>query len=100
MAKNNHLVSADILASLSNLKLSQNEMVDAQKHINQILHYVKKINQLNLENTPTTNQVTQKTNQWRDDKVTPSLSQEEVLRSANKTHQGYFVVPAILKNDQ
>ena len=57
-----------------------------------------KIQAIKTDNTEETHQVTNVVNVLREDKVDKNrmLSQEEALANAKETHDGYFLVEAIL----
>ena len=87
------------LSKLANLPLSQKELISLSTDLKDILGYVDEIKQLDLEGFSPIAQVTLKTNQWRYDKITPSLTQKQALSQSKNTHHGYFLVPSILSND-
>ena len=84
------------LAQLANLPLSKQQVSQLTTQITSILEHVNHIQSLDLKGVDQTNQVTQKTNQFRSDDIKPSLTQAEALSQARATHQGYFVVPGVI----
>lgn len=66
------------------------------------LEVVAEMGKLDTANTPPTHQVTGLENAWREDIVDneQTFSQEEALANAAKTHDGYFVVPQIIEQDE
>lgn len=88
------------VAKLSNLPLTDDEAKTYQKNLSSILEYISKINELETEGVAQTNQVTGLTNVFRKDEVDMSrvLSQKDALACAKKTHQGYFVVSAVIES--
>ena len=97
----NKLTKGDIahLAKLSKLDLSPEEGERLTPQISSILENVAQIKGLDLKGLPETNQVTNKTNEFRSDKVEPSFTQEEALSMAKNTHNGYFVVNQLIDNE-
>lgn len=87
------------IASLANLPLNAEEVEKFRKQIPEILEHVNRLQELDLDGVEETPQVTNKTNELREDKVLESLSQEEALGQSSRTKSGYFVVKAIFDNE-
>ena len=85
------------IAKLANLSLSKGEQDKFGKQLSEILSYVEKLEEVDTKNIETTSQVTGLENVTREDKASPSLSQEEVLVNAKSKHNGFFKVKAILE---
>lgn len=83
------------VAKLASLPLKKEEIEKFQKQLSSILNYIAKLNELDTKNIEPTSQVTGLENVTRDDKPSPSLSQEEALKNAKSKHNGFFKVPAI-----
>lgn len=96
MKKSSPKVDINHLAVLASLPLTPAEKKSINRNLSSILDHVGKVQQLELEQLPVTAQVTQKTNQFREDVVTPGLTQSQALSSAPKSHQGFFVVPGVI----
>lgn len=79
------------IAKLANLPLTADETIKFQEQLSEIVGYINDLNQIDTKNVPPTAQVTGKTNEFRQDEVTPSLSQEDALKNAPKSHNGFFV---------
>jgi len=88
------------VAKLAKLNLSSKETVLFQKQLSQVLDYVDKLNEVDTKDQESTSQTTGLENVFRSDKIltSNSLSHEESLSGTEKTHNGYFVVDAILVN--
>lgn len=86
------------MAKASKIKLDKDEVGYFDKQFKKTLEIVDELNQINTSNAAPTYQVTGKKNALREDKidVTRVLTQEEALSNAKNTHNGYFVVEAIL----
>lgn len=85
------------VALLADLKLNQKEVKKFQKQLSEILDYVNVLSELNTKGVEPTSQVTGLENVFREDKPTPSLSQEETLSGAKEKHNNYFKVKAIFE---
>lgn len=86
------------IAKLANLSLSKEEKKKYEKQLNETLSYINNLTEIDTKDAEPTSQVTGLENVTREDTVTPSLSQEEVLKNAKFTHNGFFKVKAILEN--
>ncbi len=95
--KNKPLTIEDVkhVAKLANLDLSKDDLSKFQRQLLEIVEFVGKVSEVKTENVEPTSQVTGLENILREDKVTPSLSQEEVLANAPRKYKGHFVVKAI-----
>lgn len=85
------------LANLAKLKIDSKEKSYFQAQFTETLKIINQFKNLNTANVPPTYSVTRTSNVWREDEVDPMrvLTQEEALKNAKKTHNGYFVVDAI-----
>lgn len=92
-------VDIEYLSRLANIPLTGDEKKRLGEQVSSILDHVKTIQSLDTEGVKETPQVTGKTNELREDVVEESLSQEQALGQAKRTHKGYFVVDAIFKNE-
>ena len=84
------------VAKLANLPLKPDEENKFEKQLSEILSYFEKLKEVNTKSVEATSQVTGLENVTREDKASPSLSQEEVLVNAKAKHNGFFKVKAIL----
>lgn len=91
-------INVSHVAKLANLPLSDEEKKKFEKQLEETLAYVDQLKEVSTEKTPATSQVTGLENVLREDEIKPSLTQEQTLKNAKKTHNGFFVVPAILDN--
>lgn len=83
------------LAKLSYLDLSEEEKELFLDQLNKTIIYVEKINELNTSEILPTSQTTKLKNITRKDEVKQSLTQEQALSNAKKTHKGYFVTKSV-----
>ena len=79
------------IAKLANLPLTADEAQKLRKELEETIEFVNHLSEVNTKGVQPTSQVTGKTNEFREDTITPGLSQEEALKNAPKTHNGYFV---------
>lgn len=86
------------VATLANLTLSTEEESKFEKQLSDILMYVEKLNQVDVDGVEPTSQVTGLENVARNDETTPSLTQEQALSGSTNTHNGMFKVKAVLED--
>lgn len=87
------------LAELANLALTRKQEENLEKSIPSVVEYMDEIKNLDVDDIPETTRVTEEENVLREDIVTPSLSQEDALKNAKNTRNGFFVVPAVLDKE-
>ncbi len=92
------MVDAKYLANLIQMELDKSEEKTLRKGFEETLKTVTVFNELDTKNINPNFQVTGLSNVFREDKIDKNrvLSQKQALSNANKTHQGYFVVPRII----
>lgn len=84
------------IANLAHLQISASEAEKFTGEINNILEYVKKLNELDTEGVDPTVYIIPKKNVLREDKVEPSLNREIALSNAPEQKDGQFRVPKIM----
>lgn len=87
------------IAKLARLNLSETEINTYCGQLSEILNYVQKLRELNVENVEPMKHVLNMVNVMRDDKELPSLSREEVLSNTPEHDGEYFKVPKVLKGE-
>ncbi len=87
------------VAKLANLPLSSEEKKRFEKQLEETLSYVENLNEIDTKTTKPTDHVTGLANVTREDETTPSLSQEDALKNAKTTHNGFFKVPVIIESE-
>lgn len=88
------------LSLLANLPLTDQNKMTFGKQLASVASYIGEVQKINLEGREETAQVTGKVNEFREDSITPSLSQSEALsQTRGKTYNGFFVVPQVIKHD-
>jgi aspartyl-tRNA(Asn)/glutamyl-tRNA(Gln) amidotransferase subunit C len=84
------------VANLARLKLSRKEIEAMALQLNDILTYVAKLNELDVESvTPTTHAISI-VNAFREDVVTPSLERERALANGPRQNGEAFIVPKVI----
>ncbi len=85
------------VAYLARLSFSPEEEARLAEDLSRILEYVQKLNELDTEGVPPTSHVLPIHNVFREDFVTPSLPQDELLANAPSKWQGFFRVPKVIE---
>ncbi|PIR99319.1 Asp-tRNA(Asn)/Glu-tRNA(Gln) amidotransferase GatCAB subunit C [Candidatus Collierbacteria bacterium CG10_big_fil_rev_8_21_14_0_10_44_9] len=98
---NNQITNQDVqhLAKLVSLPLTDDRLNKLVDQITTTFEYINTLQAIDTDSTQETNQVTGLENIMREDVVEESrmLSQNQALQNAKHTHNGYFLVPAILE---
>jgi aspartyl-tRNA(Asn)/glutamyl-tRNA(Gln) amidotransferase subunit C len=84
------------VAMLARLAITEDEKELFTEQLNVILEYVDQLNALDTENIVPTSHVIPMQNVMREDEVTPSLPQSEILKNAPEKQDQYFKVPKIV----
>ncbi|HEX2982403.1 MAG TPA: Asp-tRNA(Asn)/Glu-tRNA(Gln) amidotransferase subunit GatC [Ignavibacteriales bacterium] len=86
------------IAELAKLRFEQNEIEEYTKHLNQILTYVGKLNELNTDNVEPLAYPVENVNVFREDKVKPGVKTADALRNAPDKTEAYFNVPKVINS--
>lgn len=101
MIVKNHEIKNDVdvtyLAQLARLDFTQEEISLFQSQLNQIIGYVQKISELNVDGIEPMSHVVPLNNVFRKDKVRLGLEQEIVMNNAPESRDGLFIVPRIIE---
>jgi aspartyl-tRNA(Asn)/glutamyl-tRNA(Gln) amidotransferase subunit C len=84
------------IASLARLHLDEPEADRFSRNLEDILHYVDQLNKLDVRDVKPTSHVLDVENVFREDKVTPSLSNDQALGFAVDKHKGFYKVPKVI----
>lgn len=85
------------IATYTRIALSDEELPQMTKDLNDIIDSLKPITEYDLEGVePTFHPIGSLSNVMREDVEAASFSQEEALSNAPKQQDGYFLIPAIL----
>ena len=96
------LTRADVehVAHLARLGLSEDEVTLLEGQLNHILEQFAELSELDTDDIAPTAQVIELEGVMRDDVVRPGFTLEEALANAPERSGGYFVVPAVISEDQ
>lgn len=86
------------ISKLANIPLTSDKKNEFEKQLSAILDHFKKMSELPTSEIEETSQITGLSNITSPDEIKPSLSKNEALKNAKKSHNGMFVVPAILED--
>ena len=92
------LKTAEKIADLARLTLSEAELERYAAQMDQILEYIEQLQNLDTSNVKPLSHVQEITNVFRNDEVKPSLPREAVFANAPQEKAGYFVVPKVIKD--
>lgn len=87
------------IAKLARLSLSEEEITMYTHQLGDILNYVQKLNELNIDDVEPMKHVLDMVNVLREDKELPSLSREDVLKNAPEHDKEFFKVPRVLRTE-
>lgn len=92
------ITSEEILhvANLARLHMSQEEVGPMARHLEDILTYVAKLNELDTEGVIPTTHAISIVNAFREDEVRPSLDREKALDNGPQQNGEFFVVPRVI----
>jgi aspartyl-tRNA(Asn)/glutamyl-tRNA(Gln) amidotransferase subunit C len=84
------------IAGLASLELSDEEIRILSRQLNEILRYVEKLNELDIQAVEPTSHVGTTGQALREDRVAPSLPVSEALANAPEAREGLFTVPKVI----
>lgn len=95
------LDAVEHVAQLARLHLSTEEKEELTSTLNDILDHMEDLRQLDLEEVPPMISVNEESkNVMTEDNKGEMLSSQEALRNAPAQQQGFFLVPAVLEEDE
>jgi aspartyl-tRNA(Asn)/glutamyl-tRNA(Gln) amidotransferase subunit C len=96
--KKHHISKGEVehVAWLARIELSEKEKELFTEQFNKILDYFKKIDEIETEEIPPTYHVLDLVNVYREDKASPSLPPEKILKNASKKEKRFFKAPRIV----
>ena len=99
MKKKDTVTKEDVahIASLSRIHLQETEIDSLRKNLEEILHYVAKLEKLDVSQVPPTSHVLPLKNVYREDKARSPLTQMEALQMAVEQYKGSFKVPKVIE---
>lgn len=93
-----HTIDVAYVAELARLELSPDEKRTFQQQLETIVHYVKKIGELDLTGIEPTLHGQSLANVFREDVVVPSLDRERFLANAPERNGFEFKLPKIVED--
>ncbi|KKS02937.1 MAG: Aspartyl/glutamyl-tRNA(Asn/Gln) amidotransferase subunit C [Candidatus Curtissbacteria bacterium GW2011_GWA2_41_24] len=90
-------IDIDYVAKLANLPLTSKEKLTFSRQLQDILGYFSKLGEVDTQKVEPIGHITGLTDIVRDDQTAPSITQEEALKNAPRTHKGFFEVEAIFE---
>ena len=84
------------IAKLARINLSHDDEKKFTGQLNNILEYFEKLSELDTDDVEPRTHPTEIVNSFREDKVTPSLTNEEALMNAPHKKDGYIKGPKII----
>lgn len=90
-------ISIDHLSRLARLALTEEEQSRYGNQLDNILHYVEKLNELDTAGIEPTSHVITISNVMREDIVRPSLDREDALMNAPDKTDAFYRVPKIIE---
>ncbi len=84
------------IAKLAMLKVEKNDIEKFQAQFNEILDYMKEMDNLDLSNEDAAFHINELQNIFREDEIKESLSNEEALSNAPDGFDGFFKVPKVI----
>lgn len=84
------------IAALARLEYSETEKEKFTHQFNKILEYIEKLSEIDTTNVEPLSHVIELSNVFREDKIKPSFSQEEILMNAPSKTEKFFKVPKVI----
>lgn len=84
------------IAKLSKLKLSDEELIDMEKSLNEIFEYIKQINEVDVSNVDPLYNVLEIKDRTREDIVKNIEKKEDFLNNAPKKDEEFVILPKIV----
>jgi aspartyl-tRNA(Asn)/glutamyl-tRNA(Gln) amidotransferase subunit C len=90
-------ISIEHLSQLARLSLTEEEKSRYGNQLDNILHYVEKLNELDTEGIEPTSHVISISNVMREDTLRPSLDRDDALMNAPDRTDAFYRVPKIIE---
>jgi aspartyl-tRNA(Asn)/glutamyl-tRNA(Gln) amidotransferase subunit C len=90
-------ISIEHLSQLARLALTEEEKSRYENQLDNILHYVEKLNELDTAGIEPTSHVISISNVTREDTLRPSLAREDALMNAPDKTDTFYRVPKIIE---
>lgn len=90
-------IDIDYVSKLARLKLDPSEREMFARHLDSILGYMEKLNQLDTSQVEPTQHILPLQNVTRADEVKPSIEPATVLKHAPAARNQFFIVPQVIE---
>ncbi|NOZ21998.1 MAG: Asp-tRNA(Asn)/Glu-tRNA(Gln) amidotransferase subunit GatC [Planctomycetes bacterium] len=87
----------EYVANLSRIQMTEEEKEKFTQQLGDILTYIEKLNELDVENVPPISQASVSKNVFREDEPGQSLPQKQALANAPDQAKGFYKVPKIIE---
>ena len=84
------------IAELARLRFTDEDMLTMTSELNNILHYVEKLNEVDTEGVMPLSSIHDQINVLRDDVELPALPSSSVLLNAPEKQDRFFKVPKVI----
>ena len=85
------------MAGLGKIRLSDEELDDYTKKIGQVVDYIDRLKEVDVENVEATYEVNEHIQRLREDVPEEGLKREEVLKNSIEDQYGYFKILRIVE---
>ena len=101
MSKKNKISEQEVkkIAELSRLSLSSDELKKRTEDMNNIIHYMDILNEIDTDNVEELYNVHDMNNTLRDDSFEESLDKKDVLKNSPSSNEDYIEVPLTVKKE-
>ena len=89
----------DKLAHLSRLRFNENERSGIKKDLQNMIAFVEKLNELDLEGVEPLLHVSEEKNVLREDEIKGSISRDDALKNAPEHDEKFFKVPKVIRRE-
>jgi len=89
----------DTLSKLAKINLTKEQEEKYAGEFSSVMGYMEEIKNINVDHIQETSRIAKEENVLREDVVKESISQKEALKNSKNTNNGYFLVPAIFKEE-
>ncbi len=85
------------LAHLSKLTFADSEKIHIANDLQNMIGFVEKLNELNLDNVTPLMHMSDEINALREDQIQGTVSSQEALANVPETDGSFFLVPKVIK---
>ena len=90
-------IDIDYVANLARIELTNEEKKEFSSQLGDVLHYFKKLNEVDVEGVEPMAHAFPHFNVWREDRSGEPLNVENALRNAPAERQDQIIVPKVVK---